>query len=130
MALGAAVVYVLTYMPAGFVCFSAVALPLLSTLFAHHAKNVIRSDDFEGKIPPAPVTDSVVVPRPLLRILVGVLAYSLALGLMLGMMASYEEGGFDLANRLALLRTGETPTLRRRFRGGSAGRCRPWWTAR
>ncbi len=102
MALGAVIVYVLTYMPAGFVCFSAMALPLLSTLFAHHAKNVIRSDDFVGKIPPAPVTDPVVVPRPLLRILVGVLAYSLALGLMLSMMASYEEGGFDLANRLAL----------------------------
>ncbi|WP_172135692.1 response regulator transcription factor [Adlercreutzia sp. ZJ473] len=102
MALGAAVVYVLTYMPTGFVCLAAVSLPLLSTLSAHHARNVIRSDDFVGKIPPAPVTDPAIVPRPLLRILIGVLTYSLALGLMLGMMASHGEGGFDLANRMAL----------------------------
>lgn len=102
MVLGASVVYVLTYMPTGFICAASVALPLLSVLLAHHAKNVIRSDDFEGKVPPAPVTDPVPVPAPLARILLGVLVYSLALGLVLGMAASGEGGGFDDAHRASL----------------------------
>lgn len=100
--LGAAVVYVLVYMPLGFTCLAALALPLVSVLFAHHAKNVIRGDDFEGKIPPAPVTDPVIVPRPLMRILSGVFAYSLALGLMLAMVMGWGSGGFDLSGKFAL----------------------------
>lgn len=102
MALGAFIVYVLTYMPIGFTGMMAVALPLLSTLFAHHAKNVIRGDSFEGKIPLAPVTDPVIVPKPLMRILLGVMAYSLALGFALCMATSQEGGGFDASNRAAL----------------------------